>query len=336
MLDFAATRLSSTGSSDRRLATVLSWVARMTVEPMPPSLRQAGEHLGQVLTLIGQHLQRRGDVVERLGERALLLGELSGEGVDRVQRPHDRLLVGIEGGDERGQLVEHVLHLGFAAGERVGELDRDGLHLRDPAAVQQRRKRREDFLELGDCGRCRRAGSRRRSRAARPAWSGPAAARCATNFSPSSEVLRSSAWALRGSFTLSFRRTVTSAWKPCEADFLDVADRHVVDPHRRLRDEVEHVVELDLDVVDLAARGVAAGQGRSAMPSQDASTAQPASAATPASAARRSAARRARGHFDAPVAVPTMPPTVVSTLPSGWSASQTFASCASDATIWQR
>ncbi len=81
-----------------------------------------------------------------------------------------------------------------------------------------------------------------------------------TNFSPSRLVWRIWAVALSGSFTSLRTCSVTFADEAVELDVGDLADAEVVDLHRRLRHEVEHVGELHGDGDRVVAHVGTAGQ----------------------------------------------------------------------------
>jgi len=79
----------------------------MTRVPMLPS-RQRLEHPDQVVTLPVDRLDLAGQVGEGLLDRLVLLVQRHREQVQRLDRGHDLVLVGVELGHERLQLREYV------------------------------------------------------------------------------------------------------------------------------------------------------------------------------------------------------------------------------------
>ncbi len=203
------------------------------------------EHLRQLRTLLVENLCRNGEFLENLPDLLVLIVDASREHIQAVERACDVVTLLVESTDECVRLLQKTSRLAFATVERGTEFFDDGLQLAHTAAVEQQRQCAENLLDLRGVasaiqrnevtvGQLRRVRSGRRGRQLDELLAEQVGLLDRGNCVGGQINRRVEDDAhVRGPSVRSDRHVV------------DATDGNAVDLHSGLRNQVEHVVELN-------------------------------------------------------------------------------------------
>ena len=218
------------------------------------------EHLDQVVALLVDRDQRRRQLLEGGVDRVALLVDRDRQVVELVDGVDDVGLVVVELRHQQPDLVEHGPGRALAALQRDVQLAGDRAQLGDPATVEQQAEGAEHLLDLGVAAAALQgdhvaAGQR-------------FGARAALGSGERHELLAQQAGLpdrrhrVVGELGAAAQLDRDVGGEAVEPDVGHLAHADVVHLHRRLRHQVQHVAEHDVDGDGVVADVGAAGQGQ--------------------------------------------------------------------------